>query len=252
MKVALITGAASGIGQALAVRFARSGVAVVGGYHSGDPHNPDETLAAVKEAGGECVMHAMDVLSEEQTEAFAEEAIKAFGRIDYVVANAGIIRGGPLNDLSEDAWNQMIGVNLSGVMRTVRAGVRRMEDGGAIIVTSSFLGSVFGWQNYSAYSAAKAGVVGFSRSMAIELAPRRIRCNTVVPGLIETPQTLDRENSVGAEGLAEMAPTIPLRRVGRASEVAALMHFLTTDEASYITGQTIAADGGLTVVWNKG
>ena len=103
--------------------------------------------------------------------------------------------------------------------------------------------------NHTHYSAAKSGVPGLCRAVAMELAPRAIRCNAVIPGLIETPQSLDSVNSLGPEGLREVAKAIPLRRVGRPQEIAALIRFLTSDEASYITGQSIIADGGLTVRW---
>ena len=251
MKVAIVTGAASGIGQALCAKYAARGVAVVGGYYPSDPHDPDTTARAVHDAGGKCVMQQVDVQSEGETETFAETALKNFGRLDYVVANAGLIRGSAFPSMTEDQWLQMINVNLSGSMRALRAGSRRISDEGSMIAVSSFLGSCLGWQNYAAYSAAKAGIVGLCRSLAVEFAPRGIRCNSVIPGLIETPQSLDPVNSVGPDGLAEMAPTIPVKRVGQAAEVAAVISFLTSDEASYVTGQAIAVDGGLTTAWNK-
>ena len=173
----------------------------------------------------------------------------SFGRLDYVAAVAGLIRGAPLPSMSDSDWNLMLDVNLTGVMRTMRSATKFISDDGAMVGVSSFLGSLLGWQDYSAYSAAKSGIVGFCRSIAIELAPRRIRCNTVIPGLIETPQILDAVNSIGPSELAKMAKIIPFKRVGRAEEVASLIYYLASDRSPYITGQEIACDGGMTIAW---
>jgi 3-oxoacyl-[acyl-carrier protein] reductase len=249
MKVAIVTGAASGIGQALAVAYAKSGIAVVGGFLPGDPHDPAITERAVREAGGQCVMQPVDVTSAVQVDAFAQTAIERFGSIDYAVANAGLLRAAPLTEMRDEQWHEMLDVDLSGVMRTFRAAARLMTDGGALVAVSSIAGGVYGWENHTHYSAAKAGVPGLCRAVAMELAPRNIRCNAVIPGLIETPQSLDAVNSLGPQGLRDAARSIPLQRVGRPDEIAALIRFLTSDEASYITGQSIIADGGLTVRW---
>jgi 3-oxoacyl-[acyl-carrier protein] reductase len=249
VKVAIVTGAASGIGQALAVAYAQAGVAVVGGFFPGDPHDPADTEQAVAQAGGQCVMHPVDVTAPEQVEAFAQAAVSRYGRLDFAVANAGLLRAAALTEMRDEQWFEMLDVDLSGVMRTFRAAARHMAEGGAMIAVSSIAGGVYGWENHSHYSAAKAGVPGLCRAVAMELAPRNIRCNAVIPGLIETPQSLDAVNSLGPEGLRAAALGIPLRRVGRPAEIATLIRFLTSDDASYITGQAIVADGGLTVRW---
>ncbi|PMY34766.1 SDR family NAD(P)-dependent oxidoreductase, partial [Pseudomonas sp. FW306-2-2C-D06C] len=209
-KVALITGAASGIGQALAVAYARHGVAVVGGYFPADPHDPQATRDLVAAAGGQCLMLPLDVTDSASVDALAEQAVAHFGRLDYAVANAGLLRRAPLLEMTDAAWNAMLDVDLTGVMRTFRSAVKHMGEGGALVAISSIAGGVYGWQEHAHYAAAKAGVPGLCRSLAVELAGRGIRCNAVIPGLIETPQSLDSQNSLGPEGLAKAARAIPL------------------------------------------
>jgi len=248
-KVALITGAASGIGQALALAYAQINVTVVGGYFPSDPHDPAQTEHQVIDAGGRCIMVPVDVGDSEQVENFAQVAVNRFGRIDYAVANAGLLRQSSLVTMNDAQWADVINVDLSGVMRTFRAAARHMTNGGSMVAVSSIAGGVYGWEDHVHYSAAKAGVYGLCRAVAMELAPRDIRCNCVTPGLIETPQSLDPINSLGVDGLKKAATGIPLRRIGKAREIATLIRFLTSDDASYITGQSVIADGGLTVRW---
>ncbi|WP_445156068.1 SDR family NAD(P)-dependent oxidoreductase [Arthrobacter sp. Hor0625] len=246
-QVAVITGAASGIGRALAVHYAGRGVHSVIGTFPGDPHDPEETLRQVKDAGGQAVIHEVDVRSTPSVDAFAQRAVDEYGRLDYAVANAGILRNSPLGEMTDDRWEDMLDVDLTGVLRTLRAGSTRMADGGAMVAVSSIAGGVYGWEEHAHYAAAKAGVLGLVRSVAAELGPRGIRANAVIPGLIETPQSLDPVNSLGPEGLQRAGRDIPWGRVGRPEEVASVIGFLTSDAAAYVTGQSLIVDGGLTI-----
>jgi 3-oxoacyl-[acyl-carrier protein] reductase len=245
--VAVVTGAASGIGRSVAEGYAAQGVRVVIGTFPGDPHDPHETLRLVKAAGGEGLVVEVDVRSTAQVDAMAEQARSAFGRIDYVVANAGVLRRAPLAELSDDAWDDMLSVDLTGVLRTFRSCAPFVGEGGAMVAVSSIAGGVYGWEDHAHYAAAKAGVLGLCRSLAVELAPRGIRVNAVIPGLIETPQSSDPVNSLGPEGLRRAGADIPFGRVGRPEEVADVIRFLTSAQARYVTGQELIVDGGLTI-----
>ncbi|MFJ9584363.1 SDR family NAD(P)-dependent oxidoreductase [Streptomyces acidicola] len=245
--VAVITGAASGIGASLAVTYARHGIRTVVGSYPGDPHDPQETVRAVEAAGGTCVVHELDVRSSAQTDAFAQRALDEWGRLDIAVAGAGILRRAALADLDDTAWDDLLQVDLTGVLRTFRSAAGAMAGPGALVAVSSIAGGVYGWGEHAHYGAAKAGVFGLVRSLAVELAPRGIRVNTVVPGYVVTPQSLDPVNSLGPDGLERAGRDIPLGRAGRPEEIAEVIRFLTSPEASYLTGQEIVVDGGLTV-----
>ncbi|MFG1930008.1 SDR family NAD(P)-dependent oxidoreductase [Mycobacterium sp. NPDC048908] len=245
--VALITGAASGIGAATAVCFAERGIRVGIGTFAGDPHDPETTLRDVHDAGGEGKIVEVDVRSTESVDAFAETLLSEWRRIDIAIANAGILRETAFDTISDEQWHDMLDVDLHGVMRTARAGLRHMGEGGSVTAISSIAGGVYGWHNHAHYATAKAGVIGLIRSLAVEYGPRGIRANAVIPGLIRTPQSTDAVNSLGPEGLDRAGGYIPWGRVGRPREVAEVIAFLSSPQSSYVSGQAIVVDGALTV-----
>ncbi|HEX2286966.1 MAG TPA: SDR family NAD(P)-dependent oxidoreductase [Mycobacterium sp.] len=245
--VAVITGAASGIGAATAVTMAAVGYRVAIGCYSGDPHDPGKTLAAVQEAGGEGAVFEVDVRSTASVRGFVDEAVARWGRLDAAIANAGILRAAPFAEMTDEQWDDVLQVDLHGVMRTARAAAPHLGAGGSIVAVSSIAGGVYGWGEHAHYATAKAGVIGLVRSLAVEFGPRGVRANAIIPGLIETPQSLDAVNSLGPEGLRAASGYIPLGRVGRPEEVAAVAAFLVSDAASYVNGQAIVVDGALTV-----
>lgn len=248
-KTIFITGASSGIGRAVAVAHASAGHNVVVGTFEGDPHNAAETVAAVEREGGRALLVQADVRDSAQLEEACRLAVERFGRLDGVVANAGWLQLAPLPELTDELWGRVIDIDLTGVMRTVRAGQVHLADGASVVCLSSIAGGTVGWAGHTPYTAAKAGVVGFMRTAALELGPRGIRVNAVLPGVIESPQSLDPVNSAGPGGLARSAGRIPLGRVGIPADVADVVRFLLSDEARYVTGQAITVDGGLMAAW---
>ena len=245
-RVALVTGAASGIGAATAVAFARAGADVAMGWLPSDPHDPSAVREAVEAAGRRATVSALGVTSTDSVSAFVKEAFGAFGRIDILVANAGIARTVPSLELSDEAWNEVVDVNLLGVWRCFRAALPHMLAAGygRLLATSSVAGTVQSWTEHVHYTASKAGIVGMVKSLAVEVGSRGVTVNAVAPGVIESPQSLDPVNSLGVEGVALAGRVNPVGRVGKPQDVAALYRFLASEDAGFINGQLITIDGG--------
>jgi 3-oxoacyl-[acyl-carrier protein] reductase len=231
-KLALVTGASRGIGRAIATQLAAAGADVVVGYRSGK--DDAEQLAA--EIGGRAIQ--ADVASAEDAKRLVDEA----GDIDVLVNNAGLTRDGLLARMSDDDWRTVIDTNLSSVFYTCRAVTRPMmkKRGGSIVNISSVVGVHGNWGQTN-YAASKAGIIGFTKSLARELGSRNIRANVVAPGYVKTQLT----DVLPEEATAAMIQATPLARVAEPHEIAGAVRFLASDEASFITGEVLLVDGGL-------
>lgn len=247
-RVAVVTGASSGIGRAIATALGAAGARVVIGTHRDDPYDAEGTLAALEALDAEGVIVDGDVRDEREVDRLFEVALERWGRVDLAVPNAAIMRREALVDMADEAWEQVIDVNLAGVARVCRAAARNFPGSGAIVAVGSLAGATTGWAEHSHYAAAKAGIVGLVRSLAVELGGRGIRVNAVLPGVIETAQSLDAMTSIGERGLVAAAERTPVGRVGAPEDVATAVRFLLSDEAAFISGQTLTVDGGITTV----
>ena len=231
-KAALVTGGSRGIGRAIAVELARAGASVTVGYRSGK----DEAEAVAGEIGGKAVQ--ADVSDVTQAKQLVDEA----GELDILVNNAGLTRDGLIARMSDEDWSAVVDTNLGGVFHTCRAVARGMmkRRRGAIVNISSIVG-VHGNSGQTNYSASKAGIIGFTKSLARELGSRGVRANVVAPGYVDT-----RLTQVLEEELREaMLAGTPLGRLGDPEDVAGAVRFLCSDEASFITGEVVLVDGGL-------
>jgi 3-oxoacyl-[acyl-carrier protein] reductase len=231
-RVALVTGGSRGIGRAIALELGRAGADVVVGYRSGS----DEAEATAKEAGGRAVR--ADVAAPEDAKRLVEEA----GDLDILVNNAGLTRDGLLARMSDEDWREVIETNLSSVFYTCRAVTRGMmkKRAGSIVNVSSIVGLHGNWGQTN-YGASKAGIIGFTKSLARELGSRNVRANVVAPGYVNTRLT----DVLPEDAREAMLANTPLGRLGDPEDVAGAVRFLCSDEASFITGEVLLVDGGL-------
>lgn len=242
----LVTGAGIGIGAATARAFATAGYRVI--VTDILEEEGRSVAAGIESKGGVAEYHRLDVTRTDDVEAVVSSVQDHYGPIDTVVANAGIAYRVPLAELDDDRWDHTLDVDLKGIMRVCRAATPAMRTArrGNLIALSSIMGVAYGWDEHVHYSAAKAGVVGLVRGLAVELAPD-VRVNGIAPGYIRTAQSLSREHSSGPEGLDEAAKYIPMGRVGEPEDIADVAVFLASEAARYLTGQVIVVDGGLLV-----
>ena len=231
-KRALVTGASKGIGRAIAQELARAGATVVVGYRSGK----DDAEALAAEIGGTAVQ--ADVSSPDEAKRLVEEA----GDVDVLVNNAGLTRDGLLARMPDDDWRTVLETNLSSVFYTCRAVTRPMmkRRAGSIVNVSSIVGVHGNWGQTN-YAASKAGIIGFTKSLARELGSRNIRANVVAPGYVKTQLT----DVLPEEATAAMVQNTPLGRVAEPTEIAGAVRFLASNDASFITGEVLLVDGGL-------
>ncbi len=242
-KTALITGAARGIGRAIALRYASEGANIA----FSDIRYDEASESLEKEIGAMGVKvkgYASDASSFEDGDKLVNEVYEEFGHIDILVNNAGITRDNLLMRMSEQDWDMVIGINLKSIFNLTKAVQRIMlkQRSGSIINMSSVVG-IGGNAGQSNYAASKAGLIGFTKSIAQELGSRNVRCNAVAPGFIETEMTAKLPEDVKTE----WAKTIPLRRSGKPEDVAKACVYLASDLSDYVTGQTISVCGGMSM-----
>lgn len=252
-QTAIVTGANSGIGRAIAIEMAKEGANVVVNWVF-DEDATNEVLNVIKEEGGVSIGIRADVSQESEVEAMFKAAIEHFGTVDILVNNAGIQRDAPLYEMTLDQWEKVIGVNLTGQFLCARAAVKEFKRRGVDkqissaagkIICMSSVHEVIPWANHANYAASKGGVMLLMKSMAQELAPFKIRVNSIGPGAIKTPINTDAWNTPEAE--TELLKLIPYKRVGETYDIAKAAVWLASDESDYINGTTIFIDGGMTL-----
>lgn len=240
-RVALITGASSGIGRTIALTFAEAGADIVINY-IGTHQDAQDVAAQVRALGRKAVVLEADVADSEAVAAMVDSAAKELGRIDILVNNAGITRDGLLLRMKEADWDAVLAINLKGVYNCTKAVLKYMmkQRYGRIVSISSVVG-ITGNAGQANYAAAKAGIIGFTKSVAKEVAPRGITANAIAPGFVKTAMTaVLPEKVVGA-----MLASIPLGRLGETQDIAKAALFLASGDAEYITGQVLHVDGGM-------
>lgn len=245
--VVLITGGGIGIGRATAIAFAGQGDRVV--VTDVLEAEGRAVVAEIEAAGGAAEFQFLDVTDTQQANVVVADVEARLGSVDVIVANAGIAHRVPLDELTDEKWDQTFDIDLKGMLRVVRPAAAGMKarGKGAVICLSSIMGVAYGWDEHVHYSAAKSGVVGLVRGLAVELARSGIRVNGVAPGYIRTAQLLSEKHSLGPVAAETVGEIIPLGRIGQPDDIADVIVFLASKGARYLTGQVITVDGGLLV-----
>ncbi len=240
-KIAIVTGASQGIGQQIAIGLGKRGAKVACVARSAD--KLAETVAAIKEVGGDADAFPCDVTSRESVEQLIDKVAEDWGKIDILVNNAGVTRDNLLPRMTDEEWDTVINTNLRGMFLFSRAASKYMMRAryGRIINISSVSG-IMGNPGQTNYSASKAGMIGFTRSLSRELAGRKVTINAICPGFIESDMT----KALGPAVEDEVKKRIPAKRMGKPEEIADAVLFLSSDHASYVTGQVLTVDGGMT------
>jgi glucose 1-dehydrogenase len=244
-KVALVTGASSGIGKSIAARFAAEGAYVAFNYRLGGKLDPKSAQAEAAKMGPNAAPFAGDVSKRSDVDRMVQEIVAKFGRLDIVVSNAGIEIKRPFLDVTDDEWNRVLTVNLYGAFIASQISARQMVkqgQGGKIIFISSVHEDIT-LPNFTPYCASKGGIRMLMRNIAIELAPHKINANNIAPGFIETP--INESTLKDPVAVKNALEGIPLQRFGKPEEVAGLATFLASAESDYVTGSTYYIDGGL-------
>ena len=243
-KVAIITGAATGIGQAIAIGMAREGASVVVDY-VGNPDAPADTVKQIESAGGKVIAVAADVSKPDQVANLIQQTLSAYGKLDILVNNAGIEHKHPITEFPLDQWNQIIAVNLTGPFLCAQAAANQMisQKGTGRIINISSVHQDLPMPGNAPYCASKGGLRMLMRTMAVEMGPHNITVNNIGPGAIFTPIDADVEANPEMEKM--LMGEIPLNRWGKPEEVANLAIFLASDDAGYVTGSTYFIDGGM-------
>lgn len=243
-KVAIVTGAGQGIGREIALTLAKEGAKVVVTDITDKIY---DVVKKIESSGSQVLAIKVDVSKRKQTEEMAKKTLQKFGRIDILVNNAGIFPFKSLLEMKEEDWDHVLDVNLKGVFNCTKAVLPTMtkQKYGKIVNITSIAGTRVGFLNLAHYSASKGGILGFTKSVALELAQYNINVNTIAPGAIDTPGA--RTGMGSKEAREQFAKTIPAKRIGEPIDIANLVVFLASDESSYITGECIVVDGGFTI-----
>jgi NAD(P)-dependent dehydrogenase (short-subunit alcohol dehydrogenase family) len=248
-RVALITGAGSGIGRAAAHRFAAEGCAVA--VVDLAPSAAQDTVDKIVADGGRAIVCPADVTVDAEVRSAVDQTVETFGALDVLYNNAGVNSSGSIADATEEDWDRCMGVNVKGTFLCSRAAIPYLATSeSAAIVNQASVAALVGIPNFAAYCAAKGAIVALTRSMAVDLAPRGIRVNVICPGTVFTPlmEPLLRARGDGdlEAGLAKTVVKYPIGRLGTPEEIASAALFLASDQASFLTGSVLTADGGMT------